>query len=324
MPSFDPIPPPPPSGARRALRVGLLVGLALVVVGGLAFAAASFVFLWRGEHANLPAGEAVEVVRYFFELKDEGEAEAVEADLDIALGAVRVAPAEEDALFQAEVDLTSARLRPRFEGDVAGGRARVALSLGGEEVSLRGVRATRGNTWRLYFSERAPVALDLSLGAAEADLDFTGVPLSRLALDCGMARATLRFEAPNPTEMTRLAISAGLSNFEARGLGHARFAALDFEGGAGEFTLDFSGDALQPGATASVDVGMASLTLVLPAAHPVVLDAPASFMTHVEVPPALTKLGAGRWATAGAEADARALRIDVDAGPGTVRVRLAD
>ena len=324
MPSPSPIPPPPRSGARRALRVGLRAGLGLVVVGGLAYAASSFVFLWRGGHAALPSGEPVKVVRYFYELQDEGDAEEVAADLDVALGSVRVGKAEEDALFQAEVNLTSARLRPRFEGETSGGRARVALSLGGEEVSLRGVRATRGNAWRLYFSQRVPLDLDLSLGAAEADLDFTGVPLRRLTLDCGLARAGVRFAAPNPAELRQLRISAGLSNFEARGLGHARFDAFSFEGGAGDFTLDFAGDALQPGATAHVKVGMASLTLVLPTGHPVVLDAPASFMTHVEVPPALARLGTGRWATPGAEADAGALRLDVDAGPGNVRVRMAE
>ena len=76
--------------------------------------------------------------------------------------------------------------------------------------------------------------------------------------------------------------------------------AFDFEGGAGDFTLDFTGDGLQPGAEADISVGMASLTLILPSGHPVVLDAPASFMTHVEVPPALARRGKGRWATPGA------------------------
>ena len=321
LPMLDPAPAPRPP--RRALRVGLLVVLAVVAVGGLAFAASSFVFLWNGEQADLPAGASVKVTRHFFELEDDG-AEAVEAELEVALGAVRVGPAEEGALFQAEVDLTSERLRPRFEGSSADGRAHVALSLGGEEVSLRGVRATRGNTWRLYFSERVPLALDLALGAAEADLDFTGIPLTRLALDCGLARAALRFDAPNPVPMGRLEIQAGLSNFDARGLGYARFGALAFKGGAGEFTLDFSGGALQPGAAADVEVGMASLTLVLPAGHPVVLDAPTSFMTHVEVPAALARTGKGRWATPGAEGDPAALVIGVRAGPGTVRVRMAE
>src|SRR5690606_32409473 len=196
MPPLDPIPPPPPSGRRRALRLGLVVGLVVVVMGGLAFAASSFFFLWNGEHAELPAGEPVKVVRHFFELQDDG-VDVVAADLDLALGAVRVAPTEAGALFQAEVDLTSERLRPRFEGTTTGGRARVELSLGGEEVSLRGVRATRGNTWRLYFSERVPLELELSLGAAEADLDLTGIPVSDLALDAGISKATLRFDAPN-------------------------------------------------------------------------------------------------------------------------------
>lgn len=325
MSPFDPTPPldPPPGRFRRPLRLGLLAGLAVVAVGGLAFAVSSFVFLWNGGQADLPAGASVKVVRHFFELEDD-DVTAVEAELDLALGSVRVGRAEAGALFQAEVDLTGERLRPRFEGGTTGGRARVALSLGGEEVSLRGVRATRGNTWRLYFSDRVPVALDLSLGAAEADLDFTGIPVSRLGLDCGMARATLRFDAPNPVPLEHLVIEAGLSNFDARGLGNARFGTLSFEGGAGEFTLDFSGDALRPGAVATVEVGMASLTLVLPAGHPVVLDAPTSFMTHVEVPPALVQTAKGQWATPGARDDPAALRLDLDAGPGTIRVRMAD
>ncbi|MDX1420708.1 MAG: toast rack family protein [Rubricoccaceae bacterium] len=321
MPPLDPIAPRPTS--RRALRIGLLAGLVVVVVGGLAFAASSFVFLWNGEQASLPAGAPVEVVRYFFELQDEGDAEVLDADLEVALGAVRVGPtAEDEALFQAEVDLTSDRLRPRFEGETAGDRARVSLSLGGEEVSLRGVRATRGNAWRLYFSERVPLDLTLSLGAAEADLDFSGIPLAALALDCGMTKARLRFDAPNPVPLERLAISAGLSNFEARGLGNARFQRLDFNGDAGDFTLDFSGAAPDPGATANVNVGMAALTLVLPAGLPVVLDAPSSFATHVDVPSAFERRGKSRWATPGA--DGLALRIAVNAGPGNVRVRLAD
>lgn len=335
MPLLDPIPPlepvpalrpARPSGARRALRVVPLAVLGLVVIGGVVFTVSSLSFLWEGEPVEPAVGAAGPVVRHFFELQDDraAPAEAVEGSLDVALGTVRVGRTEEGALFQAEVDLTSARLRPRFEGEARDGRARVALSLGGEEVSLRGVRAPRGNVWRLYFSERVPLSLDLNLGAAEADLDFTGIPLARLSLDCGLAKATLRFDEPNPVLLEHLAISAGLSDFTARGLGHARFAALDFEGGAGEFTLDFTGDALRPGATAAVSVGMASLTLVLPARHPVVLDAASSFMTHVEVPPGLEQRSKGHWATPGAETDAHALRIAVNTGPGNVRVRFAD
>lgn len=322
MAPLDPISPHPSSG-RRALRIGLLAGLVVVVVGGLAFAASSFVFLWNGEQASLPTGSSVEVVRYFFEYQEDDAVSVVEADLEVALGAVRVGPtAEEEALFQAEVDLTSDRLRPRFEGETTGDRVRVSLSLGGEEVSLRGVRATRGNAWRLYFSERVPLDLDLSLGAAEADLDFSGIPVAGLNLDCGMAKATLRFDEPNPVSLERLTISAGLSNFEAYGLGNARFQHFNFDGDAGEFTLDFTGAAPRPGATVDVSVGMAALTLVLPAALPVVLDAPSSFVTHVEVPSALEQRGKGRWATPGA--DDLALRVSVNAGPGNVRVRLAD
>ena len=60
------------------------------------------------------------------------------------------------------------------------------------------------------------------MGAAEADLDLTGVPLRRLMLVCGVARTTLRLRAPNPEVAAEVDIKAGVSAFSAEGLGHLR------------------------------------------------------------------------------------------------------
>ena len=274
---------------------------------------------------DLPAESLVggQPVRAFFEVEDEGE-ETIEARLEVALGRVTTGQAERGTLFQAEVALASDRLRPRFEHTTRGDQARVELGLHGGDVSFRGVRATRGNLWRLYFSGRTPLDLHLDLGAAEADLDLTGIPLQRLALTAGMAGATLRFNEANPVVAERIEVEAGLSSFTARGLGLARFREFDFDGGVGEFTLDFSGDAFQDGARATIDVGMASLTVLLPEGRPVRLGAPSSFVTHVEVPPRFAAIGRGRWASPDAEHDPAAFEIDINAGPGKVEVRLVE
>lgn len=328
--------PPPRRRGRGLLMLLLLVG----VIGGLVYTGTTFLAGHDGPPAPPPPppppppnapGQPVapdepvaagQGVRAFFEVEDEGE-ESVNADLEVALGRVTAARAERGILFQAEVALTSDRLRPQFQHSTRGNAARVELGLSGEDASFRGIRATRGNTWRLYFSDQKPLDLDLELGAADADLDFSGIPLQRLSLDCGMASATIRFEEDNPIEAERIEIEAGLSSFTAEGLGHARFREFDFDGGAGEFTIDFTGDALRPGATATLDVGMASLTLRLPDGHPIRLDAPSTFMTRVDIPSSMVSIGKGRWATPGAETG-DAFEIDIDAGPGQVIVQIVE
>ena len=308
---------------RRALF--LVVGaFVLLVLAGITYACYSLSFLWTDhaeemEHAH---GEGGPTVRSFFEVDRDGETR-IEAELELALGRVTAARAEAGTLFQAEVDIIEG-LRPRFEQTTQGGLAHIELGLEGGDMPLGRVRSSRANAWRLYFSDQTPLNLTLSLGAADADLDFSGIPLERLDLDCGMAKAVIRFTEANPVVMERMTLEAGLTEFAVYGLGFARFERFEFDGGAGDFTLDFSGDAFQPGASAEIDVGMASLTVLLPIGQPVVLDAPSSFMTNVEVPSAFVRLGNDRWGTAGADTDRRAFRLDIDSGPGNVQVRLVE
>jgi hypothetical protein len=134
----------------------------------------------------------------------------------------------------------------------------------------------------------------------------------------------LSFEAPNTETISDLNIEAGVSEFSAVGLGHARFERLTFDGGVGRFSLDFTGDALVPGAEAEITIGVASLELVLPRSAPIVLDLPTSRVTAVRLPEGLTTLGSGRYATSGADDNPDALTIRVEAGPARVNVRWSD
>ena len=317
---------PPRDHHRRALRI-VVTAFVLLVLSGLVYVGYSLSFLWTNHVSDDEqppgGGSRGQAVRSFFEVEDDGEAR-IEADLELALGRVTTGRAERGTLFQAEVDVASEGFRPRFTHTTRGDQARIELGVQDTDGSLGRVRSSRANAWRLYFSDRTPLDLSLALGAAEADLDFTGIPLEHLNLDCGVAKATVRFTEANPAQMERMEIEAGLSEFTARGLGFARFERFEFDGGAGNFTLDFSGDAIEPGAHAELDVGMASLTVLLPAGQPIVLDAPSSFMTQVTVPSSFVRLHDGRWGTPGADTDGRTLTVDIDAGPGHVEVRVVE
>ena len=301
-----------PSPFRFApVRAAVMVGLALACAG-----------CGDGKPGDAVAGE---MRRELVEMRDDGQA-TVRADLKVALGNVTAGLAEEGTLFQAEIDLPADGLTHTFEATTteteSGPQAYVTLGLAGEPAGLRDLGGTLD--WRLYFAPDRPLDLALDLGAASADLDLGGIPLRRMVLNTGVARTRLAFGEPNPEPLRLLDVTAGVGEVTLDGLGNARFERLAFAGGVGRYRLDFSGDALVPGAEATVEVGVATLDIALARGTPVVLDAPASRISAVEVPAGFVTLGGGRYATPGAEADRDALRLRVRSGPGRTRVTFAD
>jgi len=73
----------------------------------------------------------------------------------------------------------------------------------------------------------------------------------------------ISFSKPNPIEMSILRYSTGASDVKLTSLANANFSTLTFSGGAGNYTLDFSGD-LQQDVVATVDSGLGNVTLIIP------------------------------------------------------------
>ena len=120
------------------------------------------------------------------------------------------------------------------------------------------------NDWSVGLAEGVPLELDLDLGAVDAELDLSGLSISDLQLDVGAADCLILWDQPNPEEIRDLDIQTGASSLRVEGLGHAHFSRLRFDGGLGEFELDFSGEWAQS-AEASFEVGLGELTLLVPA-----------------------------------------------------------
>lgn len=263
--------------------------------------------------------------REFVEVPDDGQA-TLRADLDLTLGEVTMGHAESGTLFQAEIDLPADGFAPAFtsttETTESGPQALVTLGLAGEPAGLRDLGGDID--WRVYVSPELPLDLDLHLGAASADLELAGLLLRRLTLRTGVAATDLSFGEPNPEPLRRMDIFAGVGEVDLRQLGNARFERMQFKGGVGRYTLDFTGEAMVPGAEASVEVGIATLDITLPEGLPVVLDAPSSRVAAVDVPAGLVTLGAGRYATPGAEDNLDAFTLTIRTGPGRTRITMED
>ena len=269
---------------------------------------------------------ASDVRRELVEVLDDGEA-SVRADLDLGLGTVTVGEAEAGALFQAEVTLPLAGLVPEFETETvateSGPQARIRLGLGGEAASPKDLGETRGLVWRLLFSHQTPLDLSLELGATDADLDLTGVPLRRLRIVCGVGEARLHADDSDVRARRRHRGQGGRERVHGRRSGQPALPALPLRGRRRPLRARLPrcrtrarrrGDA--QGRDRRTGRGAAGRGV------PLVVEAPSGRLSSVELPAGLVTLGRGRYATPGAERDPDAFTVRISSGPGKVRVRV--
>lgn len=118
------------------------------------------------------------------------------------------------------------------------------------------------NEWDLKLGN-APMDLVISAGAYDGTLELGGLSLKSLEVKDGASNVDVSFSRLNRIEMSILRYSTGASDVKLTGLGNANFSTLAFSGGAGNYTLDFSGD-WQQDAVATVDSGLGNVTLTIP------------------------------------------------------------
>ncbi len=118
------------------------------------------------------------------------------------------------------------------------------------------------NEWDLKLGAM-PMDLAISAGAYEGTIDLGGLSLRSLNVQDGASHVDLSFSKPNPVEMSIMQYTTGASDVKLNGLANANFSTLTFSGGAGNFTLDFSGD-LQRSAVVTIDSGLGNVSLIVP------------------------------------------------------------
>jgi hypothetical protein len=118
------------------------------------------------------------------------------------------------------------------------------------------------NAWEVRLGS-VPMNLTVSAGAYEATMDLSGLPIRRFTVQDGAGDVEVRFDERNPEPMDRLSYQTGASEITFIGLANANFAEMNFDGGAGEYSFDFSGD-LQRDAAVTIDVGLSTVRIIVP------------------------------------------------------------
>ncbi len=118
------------------------------------------------------------------------------------------------------------------------------------------------NEWDLKLGD-TPMDLSIEAGAYDARIDLGGLSLTGLTIKDGAADVKLSFSAPNPTEMSLFRYETGASDVKLEKLANANFGAMSFKSGAGDYTLDFTGE-LKRSAIVMVNTGLSNMILVIP------------------------------------------------------------
>ena len=178
--------------------------------------------------------------------------------LSFAAGEMKLSPGAKTNLVEGTATYNYAELKPmiKTEGN------NVSIQTGDESVRTFPSFGNLKNEWDLKLSS-TPMDLTIEAGAYSAEYEFGGLALTGLTVKDGAATVKASFSQPNKAEMAVLRYETGASNVALSGLSNANFTSLTFKSGAGDYTLDFSGE-LKKDATVTIETGLSNLILTIP------------------------------------------------------------
>lgn len=178
--------------------------------------------------------------------------------LSFGAGELNLSPGADGALVGGTATYNYSKLKPSIKTD-------------GNSIQIQSGEGTFNsfpnfgdltNRWDLKLGS-APMDLTIEAGAYTGVFEFGGLALTGLTVKDGASEVDVNFSSPNKAEMSVLRYETGASTVKLNGLANANFNTLIFSGGAGDYTLDFSGD-LQHSATATIESGLCNIILVIP------------------------------------------------------------
>ncbi len=212
-------------------------------------------------------------------------------------------------------------------------RFQVSYDIRGDEGVLKVRVKKRAHVWgddgsdedhtrklTIQLGDQVPIALELVLGAGKGDIDLSGLLVKDLKISTGASSVDLRCDKPNPIPADNVGIESGVSKFTATNLCNTNFRNLKFSGGVGSYRLDFGGD-LHHEASAKIEVGLGSMTVLIPKQIPAKLLYDASFFSSFSLDDDFSKTRSGVYETDDFRDSDNHLTIQIESGLGSVRVK---
>jgi len=119
------------------------------------------------------------------------------------------------------------------------------------------------NIWNLKLPSGVPLQLYINTATYSGDVDLTNLQIENFYLNSGASQTNIQFNQPNLIDLKNINIKTGVSTIKMLGLANANFNEMNFTGGAGSYTFDFSGN-LTKKSQVSSNVVAAKIILKIP------------------------------------------------------------
>jgi hypothetical protein len=121
----------------------------------------------------------------------------------------------------------------------------------------------KSSEMRLELTRSVPLDVSMELGAVEADLNLTGLRISRLRVESGASEARIRFDSLNAVPMSVLEFQVGAASLHVDQLANARAQEIRVRAGVGNVELDLGGQWTQD-IDLRVDVALGAASIRVP------------------------------------------------------------
>lgn len=171
--------------------------------------------------------------------RQAGDTAPAQAHITYGTGTFGLRGGGSGLLYHMKLRYDATRAAPKHSYDLTS--RKIQLGVEKSDVRFTGRKDNESGQLQLELSRTTPWDLTLDLGAVEADLDLTGLRLSKLKIESGASDGRIRFDSLNPTRMRDLQISLGAANFRADRLANANTREIRVDAGVGNVELDLGG-----------------------------------------------------------------------------------
>jgi len=189
-----------------------------------------------------------------------GEVDSLKVTIKFGAGKLDLISGQED-VFEGNFQYDNSILKPNIRYEIL--RESGVLILSQSIKKDLNLSFPHKNIWNLQLPSGIPLQLYINTATYSGDIDLTNLQIENLYLNSGVSKTNIAFNQPNLIDLKNINIKTGASIMKMLGLANANFDEMNFIGGAGSYTFDFSGNLIKR-SKINIDAGAAKIVLKIP------------------------------------------------------------
>ena len=253
--------------------------------------------------------------------------DALRVYFDCSIGNLIMKPSKNRYIITGNINYNSAMVKPTVELTNKNNISRLDLKVKPDKTSGNNTKSfinsliEDGNdNYKINFEMPTKMSTDMNLnfGLGKVDLDFSGLRIAQLVMNCGLSDVSLVNTKSNIINCEKIHISTGVSDFNSLGLGNFNASNYIFDVGMGSAEIDMSGSA-NKNSDLKIDVTVGSLELKLPKNTNIELIINKNMLSSVNVK-GLISSGDGEYTSRNTQKRWATMKAEISVGLGSVDI----